>query len=92
MEETQTGILATISIWKSQMVLALSLYGQKNTAALQETASDATSDMLRSNTELLEQAAVDTVREIGRSVVDIEMLREVREKLIGTVEETLRIT
>ena len=82
-EKIQTSILATIPIWKSQMVLALSLHGQKNAAALH--------DMLRSNAELLEQAAVDTAREVERSVVDIETLREVHEKLIGTIEETLRI-
>lgn len=73
------------------MVLALSLHGQKNAAALQKTVSDTTNDMLRSNAELLEQAAVDTAREVERSVVDIETLREVHEKLIGTIEETLRI-
>lgn len=87
----QTSILATIPIWKSQMVLALSLHGQKNAAALQKTVSDTTNDMLRSNAELLEQAAVDTAREVECSVVDIETLREVHEKLIGTIEETLRI-
>lgn len=90
-ERIQTSILATIPIWKSQMVLALSLHGQKNAAALQKTVSDTTNDMLRSNAELLEQAAVDTAREVERSVVDIETLREVHEKLIGTIEETLRI-
>ena len=90
-EKIQTSILATIPIWKSQMVLALSLHGQKNAAALQKTVSDTTNDMLRSNAELLEQAAVDTAREVERSVVDIETLREVHEKLIGTIEETLRI-
>ena len=90
-EKIQTSILATIPIWKSQMVLALSLHGQKNAAALQKTVSDTTNDMLRSNAKLLEQAAVDTAREVERSVVDIETLREVHEKLIGTIEETLRI-
>lgn len=63
-EKIQTSILATIPIWKSQMVLALSLHGQKNAAALQKTVSDTTNDMLRSNAELLEQAAVDTAREV----------------------------
>ena len=90
-EKIQTSILATIPIWKSQMVLALSLHGQKNAAALQKTVSDTTNDMLRGNAELLEQAAVDTAREVERSVVDIETLREVHGKLIGTIEETLRI-
>lgn len=90
-EKIQTSVLATIPIWKSQMVLALSLHGQKNAAMLQKSVSDTTNAMLRKNAEMLEQASVDTAREVERSVVDIETLRDVHAKLISTIEETLRI-
>ena len=90
-EKIQTSILSTIPIWKSQMVLALSLHGQKNAAMLQKSVSDTTNEMLRKNAELLQQASVDTAREVERSVVDIETLRDVHAKLISTIEETLRI-
>ncbi|CAK7003452.1 MAG: TelA-like protein [Desulfovibrio sp.] len=90
-EKIQTSILTTIPIWKSQMVLALSLQGQQNAAQLQKTVSDTTNDMLRKNADMLEQAAVSTAREVERSVVDIETLRDVHGKLISTIEETMRI-
>ncbi|SBW00181.1 conserved hypothetical protein [uncultured delta proteobacterium] len=90
-EKIQTSILTTIPIWKSQMVLALSLQGQKNAALLQKSVADTTNDMLRKNAELLEQSSVATAREVERSVVDIDTLRDVHAKLISTIEESMRI-
>ncbi|MDR3175052.1 MAG: toxic anion resistance protein [Desulfovibrio sp.] len=90
-EKIQTSILTTIPIWKSQMVLALSLQGQKNAALLQKSVSDTTNDMLRKNAELLGQASTTAAREVERSVVDIDTLRDVHAKLIGTIEESMRI-
>ena len=90
-EKIQTSILTTIPIWKSQMVLALSLQGQKNAALLQKSVADTTNDMLRKNADLLQQSSIDTAREVERSVVDIETLRDVHAKLISTIEESMRI-
>lgn len=90
-EKIQTSILTTIPVWKSQMVLALSLQGQKNAALLQKSVSDTTNDMLRRNAELLEQSSTATAREVERSVVDIDTLRDVHAKLISTIEESMRI-
>ena len=90
-EKIQTSILTTIPIWKSQMVLALSLHGQKNAALLQKSVADTTNDMLRKNAELLEQSSIDTAREVERSVVDIDTLRDVHARLINTIEESMRI-
>lgn len=91
-EKIQTSILTTIPIWKSQMVLALSLYAQKGAASLQKNVADTTNAMLRSNAELLEQATVETAQQVERSIVDLNTLKDVHEKLIHTIEETLRIS
>lgn len=90
-EKIQTSILTTIPIWKSQMVLALSLHSQKGAARLQKEVSDTTNEMLRKNAEMLESATVDTAREVERSVVDVETLREVQQRLISSIEQTLQI-
>ena len=90
-EKIQTGILSTIPIWKSQMVLALSLHGQQKAAALQKNVADTTNDLLRKNAAMLEGATVETAKQVERSMVDVETLREVHQKLLGTIEETLRI-
>ena len=90
-EKIQTSILTTIPLWKSQMVLALSLQGQKNAALLQKSVADTTNDMLRRNAEMLEQSSIETAKQVERSVVDIDTLREVHAKLIHTIEESMRI-
>lgn len=90
-EKIQTSILTTIPIWKSQMVLALSLHGQRGAAHLQKKVSDTTNELLRKNAEMLESATVETAREVERSVVDIETLREVQQRLISSIEQTIGI-
>ncbi|MDL2315937.1 toxic anion resistance protein [Desulfovibrio sp. OttesenSCG-928-A18] len=90
-EKIQTSILTTLPIWKGQMVLALSLYSQKGAAKLQKEVSDTTNELLRKNAEMLESATVETAREVERSVVDIETLREVQNRLVSTIEQTLKI-
>ncbi len=90
-QKIQTSVLATIPIWKNQMVLALSLRGQKNAAALQKEVADTTNELLRKNAAMLQQTSVETAREVERSIVDIETLRDVHGKLIATIDETLNI-
>ena len=90
-EKIQTSILTTVPIWKSQMVLALSLQSQRNAAQLQKEVADTTNAMLRRNAEMLEGATVATAREVERGVVDVETIRDVHGKLISTIGETLRI-
>ncbi len=90
-QKIQTSVLTTIPIWKNQMVLALSLQSQRSAAALQKEVADTTNDLLRQNAAMLEQTAIATTREVERSVVDIETLREVHGKLISTIDETLNI-
>lgn len=90
-EKIQTSLLTTIPIWKNQMVLALSLSNQRKAAGLQKSVADTTNELLRNNAKMLQQSSIETAREVERSVVDIETLRDVQSKLISTIEETLRI-
>ncbi|MDR0563734.1 MAG: toxic anion resistance protein [Azoarcus sp.] len=90
-EKIQTSVLTTIPIWKNQMVIALSLYKQKSAVKLQKEVADTTNELLRQNADMLQTATVDTAREVERSVVDVETLRDVHTKLLATIEETLRI-
>ncbi len=91
-QKIQTSILTTIPIWKNQMVLALSLQSQRGAAALQKEVADTTNELLRKNADMLQQTAITTTREVERSIVDIDTLREVHGKLISTIDETLRIS
>ncbi len=90
-EKIQTSVLSTIPIWKSQMVLALSIRGQQSAAQLQKSVADTTNSLLRNNAEVLQQSTIETARQVERSIVDVETVREVHGKLLATIEETLRI-
>ncbi len=90
-QKIQTSILTTIPVWKNQMVLALSLQGQRNATALQKEVADTTNELLRKNAAMLEQSAIATSHEVERSIVDVETLRDVHARLIHTIDETLRI-
>ena len=90
-EKIQTSILTTIPIWKNQLVLALSLRSQKDAAMLQKHVSDTTNEMLRKNAEMLHTATVETAKEVNRSLVDIETLKQTQANLLATIEESIAI-
>lgn len=90
-EKIQTSVLTTIPLWKNQMVLAISLVRQKKGLKLQKDVSDATNALLLNNAQMLEDATVGTAREVERSIVDFETIKAVHDKLLSTIEETLRI-
>ena len=87
----QTAIYNTIPLWKNQMVIALGLKAQQDTLRLQQAVTNTTNDLLKRNAELLKQNTLEVAKENERSIVDIETVREVNEKLISTIEETVRI-
>ncbi|MEI7143861.1 toxic anion resistance protein [Pectobacterium brasiliense] len=90
-EKIQSSILSTIPLWKSQIVMAITLHSQRKSAKLQKDVSDTTNAMLRRNAEMLQLGTVETAREVERSIVDIETLREVQSRLLNTIEETVTI-
>ena len=90
-DRVQTAIYNTIPLWKNQMVIALGLKAQQDTLRLQQAVTNTTNELLKRNAELLKQNTVEVAKENERSIVDIETVREVNDKLISTIEETLRI-
>ncbi len=90
-EKIQSSLLTTIPLWKNQIVIAISLFRQKQALGVQKAVTDATNDLLTRNSELLKQGSIDVARETERGIVDIETLQQTNANLIATIEETLRI-
>lgn len=90
-EKIQGSILTTLPIWKSQVVLSKSLDAQKKAVTLQKEVSDTTNELLRYNAGMLQQNTIEVAKEAERSIVDIETIREVQDKLVNTIEETMKI-
>ncbi|MCD7860380.1 MAG: toxic anion resistance protein [Oscillospiraceae bacterium] len=90
-EKIQTSIVNTIPLWKSQMVMALSMEHSKQALAAQREVSDLTNELLKKNAEALHQGSVDVARESERGIVELETLRHTNEELINTLEEVRQI-
>lgn len=90
-EKIQSSILTTIPLWKSQIVIAITLLRQKKALGVQKAVTDATNELLTKNSELLKQGSIEVAQESERAVVEIETLKKVNADLIATIEETLRI-
>lgn len=90
-EKIQSSLLTTIPIWKNQMVLALAMRTQQNASKLQKELTDTTNNLLRKNAEALQMSTIETAREIERSSIDVETLRDVQNRLLNTIDETVNI-
>ena len=90
-EKIQNSIFTAIPLWKSQIVIAVSLIRQKKALELQRQVSDTTNELLRKNSEMLKDGSLGVARESERGVVDLGTLQQVNNDLISTIEETLKI-
>jgi uncharacterized protein YaaN involved in tellurite resistance len=90
-EKIQTSIVNTIPLWKSQMVLALSMHHSQQAMESQREVTNMTNELLKKNAEMLKTGTVEIARESERGVADIETLQLTNQKLIETLEEVRTI-
>ena len=90
-EKIQSSLVNTIPLWKSQMVLGLSMYHSKQAMEASRAVSDVTNRLLLSNAEALHTGPVEVAKESERGIVDLETLKKTNEHLIATLEEVRQI-
>ena len=90
-EKIQTSLVNTIPLWKSQMVLALTMHHSKQAMEAQREVSDVTNQLLKKNAEALHQGSVSIAREAERGIVEIETLKKTNQELIASLEEVRQI-
>ncbi len=90
-ERIQSSILNTIPLWKSQMVIAITIFRQRSALEIQREVTNTTNDLLKQNSEMLKTGTIETAKEAERGIVDIETLRKTNADLIETITESLRI-
>lgn len=76
---------------RNQMVLALGLFHSQQALEAQHAINEATSNMLKRNSEMLRNSTVRIAEENERSVVDIETLRKANDDLFATIDNVLNI-
>lgn len=90
-EKIQSSIVNTIPLWKSQMVLALSLHHSRQAMEAQREVTNVTNELLRRNADALRMGSVDIAKEAERGIVDIETLKHTNQQLISTLDEVRQI-
>ena len=90
-EKIQSTLLNTITLWKSQMIIAIGLDNSQDAARAQREVADATNELLKKNAEALKMASIDTAKESERGIVDIETLTQTNQALIETFDEVMKI-
>ena len=90
-EKIQTAIANTIPLWKSQMVLAMSMYHSQQAMEASHNVSNVTNELLKKNAESLHMGSVAVAQEAERGIVDIETLTKTNEQLIATLEDVRQI-
>jgi uncharacterized protein YaaN involved in tellurite resistance len=86
-EKIQTSIVNTIPLWKSQMVISLSMHHSQQAMESQREVTNMTNELLKKNAEMLKMGTVEIAKESERGVADIETLQLTNQKLIETLEE-----
>lgn len=90
-EKIRSSIMNTIPLWKSQMVLALSLYHSDQAMKAQREVTDVTNQLLMKNAQALHQGSVAVAKEAERGIVDMETLKQTNLELIATLDEVRQI-
>ena len=90
-EKIQTAIVNTIPLWKSQMVMALSLHHSQQAMEASAAVTDITNKLLEKNAADLHQGSVAIAKEAEKGIVELETLRKTNQHLIDTLEEVRQI-
>ena len=90
-EKIHSSIVNTIPLWKSQMVMSLSLYHAQEATEAQRDVTDATNRLLQENAQKLHQGSVEIAKETERGIVDMETLTKTNKELIDTLTEVQEI-
>ncbi len=90
-EKIQTAIVSTIPLWKSQMVLAMSMQHSQDAMEASRSVSEVTNDLLKKNAAALHTGSVEVAQEAERGIVDLETLQQTSQDLIATLEDVRKI-
>ena len=90
-EKIQTAIVNTIPLWKSQMVIAMSLHHSQQAMEATREVSNVTNELLKKNAAALHTGSVAVAEESERGIVDLDTLVQTNQELIATLEEVRQI-
>lgn len=84
-------IANTIPLWRQQLAQTVTIWRSEQAADTIKDATDLTNEMLASNAENLQIANRKVREQMERGVFDIEVVKEANNKLIATIDDSLKI-
>lgn len=90
-EKLQSTVNNTVTVWKSQMLVAIGAMHTKEAVELQNKMADITNEMMLKNSEILKTTTIKAHKESERGIVDISTTQKVGSNLIDTIREVQEI-
>jgi uncharacterized protein YaaN involved in tellurite resistance len=84
-------LVNTVPLWETQLAQAVTIARSRDAAKAVKGATDLTNELLTRNAETLQQANREVRQEMERGVFDIEAVQAANDRLIATIDESLRI-
>jgi uncharacterized protein YaaN involved in tellurite resistance len=84
-------IANTVPLWRQQLAQTVTIWRSEQAADTIKDATDLTNDMLAANAENLKIANRKVREQMERGVFDIEVVKLANQKLIETIDDSLRI-
>ena len=84
-------IANTVPLWRQQLAQTVTIWRSEQAADTIKDATDLTNDMLAANAENLQIANRKVREQMERGVFDIEVVKLANQKLIETIDDSLRI-
>lgn len=90
-DKINSSIVNSIPLWKSQMIIALSLSHTQSALSAQKAVTEATNEMLRRNSEMLKIATVETAKEAERPIIDINAIKKANDDIVSAIRQVTAI-
>lgn len=84
-------IANTVPLWRQQLAQTVTIWRSEQAADTIKDATDLTNEMLAANAENLKIANRKVREQMERGVFDIEVVKQANNKLIETIDDSLRI-
>lgn len=84
-------IANTIPLWRQQLAQTVTIWRSEQAADTLKDATDLTNEMLAANAENLQIANRKVREQMERGVFDIEVIKMANQKLIATIDDSLKI-
>jgi uncharacterized protein YaaN involved in tellurite resistance len=84
-------IANTVPLWRQQLAQTVTIWRSEQAADTIKDATDLTNEMLANNAENLKIANRKVREQMERGVFDIEVVKLANQKLIETIDDSLRI-